>query len=289
MTYDNDMVEIYERFVAERHSIYLARQRNDPQPWTLDPVLANRKFTNMFRVLDPGSQFVFNLKDSNPVDVIARLIFYRLTNLPKTWYAMRSVYGRYPVASDFAAFPDILVGILHRYRDTGNQVFSGAYVIIPEPGTNNDKIEGAVRVVRSFLVQNSGDFFLAETQKDRFEALHATPGLGPFLSMQILTDWGYLVDDEPDLSFVVAGPGAKRGAKHLNPSLPAKDVIRDLTENWRDTVLRIEGRPLTPMDVQNTLCEFSKYVRETVTPRKITPYRAANPGNQTPPIFPKWW
>ena len=59
--YDDKMVELYQHMVRERHQIWLARQHGASYPWTEDPVLANRKFTNMFRVLDPGSQFVFDL------------------------------------------------------------------------------------------------------------------------------------------------------------------------------------------------------------------------------------
>jgi hypothetical protein len=58
---NEEMMSLYRVMVVERHKIYLARQNNEPQPWTTDPVLRNRKFTNMFRVLDPGSQFVFDL------------------------------------------------------------------------------------------------------------------------------------------------------------------------------------------------------------------------------------
>ena len=69
--YDDKMVELYQHMVRERHQIWLARQNGATYPWTSDPVLANRKFTNMFRVLDPGSQFVFDLEEDNPLDVLA--------------------------------------------------------------------------------------------------------------------------------------------------------------------------------------------------------------------------
>jgi len=42
------------------------------------------------------------------------------------------------------------------------------------------------------------------------------------------------------------------------------------------------------MNTQNTLCEFSKYVRETVSPRKVTPYKPAHPGRQPEPVLPTW-
>ena len=291
MTVDDEkMLDLYRKMVVERHWIWCARQENQPQPWTKDPVLANRKFTNMFRVLDPGSQFVFDLDTENPVDVIARLVFYRITNLPSTWYALRSALGHYPTARDFIHQNAVLYQTLDTYRKNGNKVFSGAYIIVPEPGTKNDKVGGALRLTRTFVTEKAEAFLEADSQDERFAVLRSTPGLGKFLSMQILTDWTYLQTEEPDLSFIVAGPGAVRGAALLNSSKKPEDVIYDLTFDWMDhPFVRLGGRSLTLMDVQNTLCEFGKYAREIVTPRKKSPYRPSHPGAQPAPVLPAWW
>jgi hypothetical protein len=53
--------------------------------------------------------------------------------------------------------------------------------------------------------------------------------------------------------------------------------------------VNLRGRSLTLMDVQNTLCEFGKYVKETKNPRKKTTYRPSHPGVQPVPIVPAWW
>lgn len=290
MTYHKQMAARYEEMVVERHRIWFARQNGAPQPWTENPVLAKLKMTNMFRVLDPGSQFVFQLNDKNPLDVIARLVFYRITNLPSTWYALRATLGHYPLAEDFVVRPGAITGFLSTYRNMGNRIFSGAYIIIPEPGTANDKAEGAVRLTQRFILEKAEAFLKATTQEERFATLQSTPGLGKFLSMQILTDWGYLRPEEPDPSFVVAGPGARRGAALLNPHIPAEEVIFDLTVAWlKDPFVRVRDRTLTTMDVQNTMCEWSKYARESIQPRKKTAYRPAHPGAQPTPILPQWW
>jgi len=284
------MMDLYTGMVEERHKIWLARQDDAPQPWTKDPVLVNLKMTNMFRVLDPGSQFVFDLDGDDPVDVITRLVFYRITNRPSTWYALRTRLGRYPVAADFTENPERITAFLDLYRNLGNPIFSGAYIIIPEPGTANDKMEGAVRLTHTFVTEKAETFLDATTQDERFAVLESTPGLGKFLSMQILTDWAYLQIDEPDLSFIMAGPGARRGAALLHPTKKAEDVIYDLTVDWMDhQTVTLAGRSLTLMDVQNTLCEFSKYAREIDTPRRKTAYRPAHPGAQPTPILPQWW
>jgi hypothetical protein len=287
--YDEEMVCLYQRMVEERHLIWYARQNNEPQPWTSDPVLANRKFTNMFRVLDPGSQFVFALNDSNPVDVITRLVFYRITNLPSTWYAMRTALGRFPLIDDIVN-PTSLLEALYAHRAAGNRIFSGAYIIVPEPGTANDKIDGAVRVTQRFVEQGMHTFLATDSMEEKFQALRSIAGLGKFLSMQILTDWTYLQAEEPDLSFVVAGPGAQRGAALLNSTIKPEQVIREMHAEWTGhPLLVLEGRGLSPMDVQNTFCEFCKYAKERVNPRKKSPYQPSHPGVQARTILPAWW
>lgn len=290
MTEDPRMLDLYRNMVEERHLIWQRRQVNEPQPWTTDRVLMNRKFTNMFRVLDPGSQFVFELRDPDPMTTIARLVFYRVTNLPKTWRALRTAFGDYPTAEDFIYQTAVLYQMLADYRADGNRIFSGAYIIVPEPGSTNDKIGGALRLTRTFVTENAEAFLRAGTQDERFAVLRSTPGLGKFLSMQILTDWGYLQSMEPDLTFIVAGPGAIRGAALLNSSLKPEDVIYNLAIDWMDDRhVRLAHRSLTVMDVQNTLCEFGKYSREMANPRKKSAYKPSHPGPQPIPVLPVWW
>lgn len=288
--YDTAALDLYYDFVVARHRIWEKRQAGLPQPWTANDILARKKFTNCFRVLDPGSQFVLtDLLTDNPLDFITRCVFYRITNLPSTWYAIRAELGEYPTARTFTSSPDIVFDVLDDYRAAGNTVFSGAYIIMPSPGTKGDKVHDAVALTKRFVEDYAEDYLEMKTSMDRFYTLRANPGLGKFLSMQVLTDWGYGQDECWENDFVVAGPGAIRGAAFLNPDMDPVDVIKDMTEFWEGRPeVQLNGHSLSLMDVQNTFCELGKYVRELETPRKKTPYKPAHPGAQSKPVLPLW-
>lgn len=279
------MLDTYLEFVEERHRVWELRQLGAPQPWTADPTLATRKFTNVFRVLDPGSQFVFDLacEDDDPADVLARLFLYRYTNEPDTWRLVRDADGFYPTLDDLEA--GWVLDAWQQHRDAGNRVFSGAYVILPQPNRPGDKLVQAVELAVRWATQHGEDFLAARSQVARYDILRREYGVGPFMAMQILTDWGYTPqcgEDRED-QFVVAGPGAIRGAKALGYSNPLDCIHRmHALIQLGDDVPTVGGRTPSLMDVQNTLCEFSKYVKGPVT----NSYRPAHPGPQPDPILP---
>ena len=285
---DVDMALLYESFVQERHKIWELRQAGSQQPWTSDPILASRKFTCMFRLLDPGSQFFIEelAVDEEPRDVFARAIFYRLTNLPSTWVALKNVLGHYPRADDL---DERTADVLCFLRDEGMQVFSGAYMIAGSLGAKlgMDKSREAVMTSRRVLDGAWPDFSSATKQQDRFLALKRHSGMGNFMAMQILTDVGYTTEYRED-EFVICGPGAAKGAQLLFPEQPSFHALNWAHKHVGSTV-SLEGRPLSLMDVQNTFCEFFKYERATHQPVSSKPYRPAHPGRQPRPTLPRNW
>lgn len=295
-----DMVLTYLDFVVERHSIWEKRQAGQPGPWTSDPILQRNKFTNDFRVLDYGSQFLLGelLQDAgaDAGDVLARSFLYRMSNEPLTWRHTRAICGRYPLARDM----DFYLGDLWAdYRDAGNRVFSGAYTIMPLPGVGGfDKAREVVRMAETSFHPDSPDcvtpaFLAATTMAERFAVLRGIPNVGDFIAMQVLTDFGYtrFGADQDENDFVVPGPGARKGAKELELGLPAGPTIV-----WcREQVLQLpdcpmlQGRPPSLMDIQNTLCEFSKYARFMRKPEPARVFKPLHPGTPAPLVLPQHW
>lgn len=294
-----DAVFDYLDFVVERHKVWGLRQEDAPGPWSSDPILQRNKFTNVFRVLDTGSQFLLRELLNEPgitaADALGRSFLYRMTNLPTAWqYSLRQ-RGRYPRVTDFG---NDLATDWCALRDGGTQVFSGAYTIMPLPGVKGfDKVWEVVGMARRAFHPNFPgnvvDAFLqADSMQERFQVLKGIPAVGDFLAMQVLTDFGYspFGHHQDEDEFVVAGPGARKGAKEIFPDQDALETIR-----WAHREVHalpdcpeVMGRKPSMMDIQNTLCEFSKYARFQRAPEPQRVF-TGSPGVQEAPVFPTHW
>ena len=292
-----DNIGRYLDFVENRHSIWQQRQMD--AFWLVpDRILASRKFTNVFRVLDPGTQFI--LTDLvpgvslSPLQVLARIFLYRHTGVISAWEFFYNIMGRYVRIEDIES--STFEQIFSAYRGIGNKVFTGAYMVFPqshEKGT--DKVASIADLTLRMVYNVAERFVESEDPREQFDLLKGLPGVGDFMAMQVLTDWGYTYGDDRENDFVVAGPGSRRGAKDLFPHLKPEQAIitaKSLIEmELEDTYLQLpDGGVRYPslMDVQNTFCEWSKYLRyQKKSEHPI--YRPAHPGKQPEPVFPKHW
>jgi hypothetical protein len=303
-----DMAMAYCDFVEERHRVWEARQLGAPQPWTADPILAGRKFTNVFRVLDPGSQYIFELADPDPRTELMRLFLYRHTGRVEVWEYLTLTVG--------LPTPETLgetLSALQAYRGESRvitcgtttvgggsrkgrlhdkPVFTSAYLVFPQSATpGTDKLESIIDLTaRLFSDGQLVDEWLdARNLEARFAVLRRNKGVADFMSMQILTDWGYLHPQDEN-SFVRPGPGAIKGAKVIAPSWPTMKVLEWAWDHWQcsSSAPQLGTRRPSLMDTQNTLCEFSKYARYLERP-DTGPYKPAHPGPQQPPRLPLHW
>lgn len=314
-----DEVIAFTDFVQKRHMVWEARQADTPPPWTDDPILATHKFTNVFRVLDYGSQFLLKElvdPDISPRDQLMRCFLYRHTGRWEAWEFYALMEGGYPTVADL----DRVQRAFHAYRGQAKttirgaearnaaggvknvfqrSIFTGAYLVFPQstqPGT--DKLDSIIDLTRRLFEPGGSqdvvpDFLAAKAQAWRFNALRRNKGVADFMSMQVLTDWGYTPhcgEDRED-EFVVCGPGAKKGAAVLS----AKDKPEDIAR-WAQGAISTclvylpDGRTRLPslMDAQNTLCEFSKYARFRKEAKLPQPYRASHPGPQQITLPAHW-
>lgn len=293
-----DAMLSYLDFVVERHAVYERRLAGQPGPWTNNLVLRDHKFTNVFRVLDFGSQFLVKellLSEEHPEarDVLMRCFLYRYTNRPEPWLAFYEEFGRYPVCEDLERnLPDCWKD----YRAGGNAIFGNAFKMFS--GAENKGMDrltwvtGLTNRYFGFGVDDiTYDFLTAKTPARKLAALKTIPRCADFMAMQVLTDWGYWDPAHDENAFIVAGPGARIGSKIIWPDRKPEAII-----SWAhkavlalDDCPMIGQRPPSLMDIQNTLCEFSKYTRYLGLPRKRSEWTPAHPAKLPTPVLPKHW
>ena len=286
-------IDLYKRFVRERQMVWERRQIGLPGPWSDDPILNELKFCNNFRVLDRGSQYVLRMVQDAKTkgDVVLRAFLYRFTNMEVVWEIFREKHGRWPVEMD------ITDGTLEEFiLEAGERMnlFNPAYLL--SPGMNNKGMTRPEWLVKTMYIADRAilneDFYDAPMAEKHW-VLTTIPRCADFLAMQVLTDIGYsdiLPQDENE--FVVPGLGALRGLEALGYR-PRQSIsaMQELQEHFSGSiVLDVKGteRPLSLMDIQNTLCEFGKYHR-AVSGVRSRPRKFHPAGTPADPIYPNHW
>lgn len=316
---DVDAALLFLDFVEERHQVWERRRAGATGPWTDDPILRTRKFTNVFRVLDYGSQYVLTDlidPDLEPEDQLARLFLYRHTGRVEAWQYLDVMSGLptrgnlddvFETWREYRGTGTVRLKNNKPYAERGNRaggfqkteygkpVFTSAYLVFPQSQVRGtDKLESIIDLTRRLGEAGVwSEFVAAQNQQDRFNALRSNKGVADFMSMQILTDWGYTphCGEFRENDFVVAGPGARKGATALG--LPAPEAIQWAWANMPESIQleRGDGPRAVPsyMDAQNCLCEFSKLVRYRQSPLKDQPYAAQHPRVAQDFVLPSHW
>jgi hypothetical protein len=267
-------------FIWEREAIRVDRENGMPAPWTVDPVLAKYKFTNIRRRDDRVSQWVIRhliQPNQNRLDLWFTLLVARLINWPPTLRALlhAGVLPCSPAGFDSARFEAVLESL----RATGVKVYSGAYMLYPtkkNPGGN--KARAVAEHIIGSVIQHSSNIH-NELWRDDLEdggsverfvaALSECFGISTFMAGQVAADLTYNSDlsGAADLySYAPIGPGSLRGLNYLQGRAPFaswKSGMFTLTlQGINDAIAReLEIVDLTLHDVQNCMCEYSKYCR----------------------------
>ena len=264
------------RFAAERHRIYLRRLSGQPRPWTSDPVLSSYRFTNVFRAADRVSQYLIRMaysdREASDDTLFLRTMLFKIFNKIDTWEYVTNSMG-VPAADrfDYPRCDELLAG----RRRLGKAIYSAAYIMPSGGASGVPKHRMHLDLLRRMLDDRlPAKLRHSRSLKDAYDLLVAYPTLGPFLAFQYAIDLNYTtLTSHSERSFVVAGPGALDGLSKCFESpgeYSPEDVILWLSDRQEEEFgragLRFDGlwgRSLRPIDVQNLLCEVSKYTRAT--------------------------
>ena len=294
-------------FAHARHDIYLKRVASVPYPWSSDPILNDFRFTNTYRAADRVSQYLVRMTHSDPSaskeTLFLRTMLFKIFNRIDTWESIVGGLGM-PIADsfDFEACAELLSQRLIRRHP----IYSAAY-IMPTGPKAVQKHRAHLKILKQILDEGLVQEILnAKSLADVYALLVNCPTFGPFLAYQYTVDLNYTPMIEfAESDFVVPGPGALDGLSKCFLTLgdySPTEAIMWLTERQRAEFSRFDlefeglwGRDLQPIDVQNVLCEVSKYTRVSHphilgrSGRRRIKQRFEATGPLPEPFFPPIW
>lgn len=270
------VLDTYWRFAVRRQNIFRRKFRNEPPPWTRDPILLRHKFTNAYRASDRVSQYliqkvIYGGGEQKAEEMFFRTILFKLFNRIGTWELLEREFGEIGY-SDFSIerYDSVLSAALER----GERIYSAAYIMPPSRNAQAARKHSGHLLLLQQMMKDALPSRLAQARslENAFEILRAYPGIGDFLAYQYVIDLNYgPLLDFSEMDFVVPGPGARRGIRKCFQNLGGAtdaEVIRLVTEsqeqefNSRGLTFRgLWGRSLQLVDCQNLFCEVDKYSR----------------------------
>ncbi|MEJ7679651.1 MAG: nucleotide kinase domain-containing protein [Segetibacter sp.] len=276
----DEAFQYYFYFIQERMKIFWKRYEGCGKKLTNDPILAKHKFTNVYRAQDRVSQYlirnVISEKEEQftDVDVLLRIIVFKIFNNIQTWEFLESKLGEITVKT----FNVHIITQLLNERIKQVPIFSAAYMMT---GTHEKykmydrKHEKWLRMVEQELLIGKGfeRIIKARSLNGVYNILLKCSFIGEFLAFQYAIDFNYSnVISFDENSFVKAGIGAIRGIKSVFQILDLMH-LKTVLNSLRITSIGINrntasldfknlfGRQPQLIDLQNCFCETDKYLR----------------------------
>lgn len=246
------MIDKLIYFIKERESIRIKKEGGDPKPWTDDPILRGYRFCNVRREDDKVSRWIHanwiwpNLYQPN---LLPAILLSRLINWPETLEEI--------------GFPDVWEPQEYARRirarmERGDKTWTGAYMITAE----HDGTPKEISVCKTVTACGKAKWRF-DTCLDVWMDLQNLPRIGSFMAAQIIADLKHtplLALANDSWSFCAPGPGSQKGL-NLILNTPHKEWKQP---EFRAEIIKLQDILPIELDahnVQNCLCEFSKYIR----------------------------
>lgn len=246
-------------WIRERESIRIKKEAGEPRPWTSDPILHAHHFCNVRREDDRGTK--------ERREIVKRV---DVTELPEA-YTLSNLLNYAPSIQIALVRPD-WVKILQERLDRGEKVFHTAYVV-STCGRSMNKLDYVAELVEAVARKTFG----RTTCRSVYDQLSGINGLGSFLAGQIVADLKndrFLAGAVDWKTFSVIGPGSKKGLSYLfNKPIMAGQYQQCMGLLEAQMPEDIKDMKIHRQDLQNCLCEYSKYHRyENSLPGRVRHY-----------------
>jgi len=286
-------------FVTSRESARINKEAGNSRPWTLDPIIDYNHFCNVYRIDDRVTQWLLK----NFYTPIQEMQKEQLGEFCDLWfYAAMARLINWPPSLEFLLNEGVVPRRISEwdedkfkttfqvFKDRGDKTFTGAYMLYN--GSRTERNAEPKTFFTGFsitlLMRHVDDLRLAVASKSlakTSEVIQRVEGISTFLAGQIVADLTYLrgpgsMYDATDLyTWAPLGPGSQRGLNWLHLRRPIKktwkepEFIKALIE-VREQVqpLLPNGKLLSLHDVQNIMCEYSKYMRIRATGESYRKY-----------------
>lgn len=271
LTKDVKQLDVQERFlywISERESIRKNKECNKPRPWTDDKILQSYRFCNVRRMDDKVSRWLlenwYKPYYNHPM-MLTAVACARFFNLPESLEQITDIVFSKKWK------PDKIVARLREYRDKGNKVFNGAYMVRGNDGI--DKIDCVVNhyVSNLFEYETYPIDLPTDSMKESHSLIYAKYGFGSFMAGQIVADLRWAVDGawKDRNQWAPIGPGSLRGMNVYQGRDYNKPLHQDqFSEELREVISLCKSKlpktittRLEAIDYQNCFCEFWKYSR----------------------------
>lgn len=276
---NKDNLKLFFYFINERQNIWFNRFiLNKSKPWTSDLILQKYKFTNVYRILDRGTQYVLNniIGKGIPKEVFFNIIIYRIFNKEETFEQIG--FQKLDFFNN-----EKIYEILNNYRSKGNAIWTNAFMVTGFKFKNsNDKLVNYLWIIKQIFKQLDTIYLRCtnSSMEDCHRILSSLRGISLFLSYQIMLDamYGKVLSFDED-EWTVAGTGAERGIRYIfDKNWTNLEAMRYLFDNQKlyfrkykmefKYLHNIENfkhltnkNYISLSNIENCCCEFSKYMK----------------------------
>jgi alpha-glutamyl/putrescinyl thymine pyrophosphorylase clade 1 len=262
------------RWMRERETVHLRKERGDPPPWSSDPVIAEGRFCNVRREDDKVTIWIRQHIRESYADhpyLWMMLGIGRWINWPPTLQELID-RGAWPLDDSFD--PRSITTVLNDREARGEKVFTGAYTInAPQKKGARKNAHVAEVVLGDGLWRRREDFAhwfgrSTCTLQGTYERLKRAKFWGHFVSYQVTVDLRFtpLLSGAEDVStWAAAGPGTIRGLNRMHGrpvkyKLSQDQALSELRALYKvaqaETGIRIDFS-----DIANICCETDKWLR----------------------------